>query len=163
MVTGFEYSHIKCTQVLCLSFLNTAASTSLYSGSNKTLWRAARMPIIVPQPFHPWLYMTESIYYTDTQQLLWYCACQSQASPSFPTQLEVMKVNIGLCSKFKWWQDGFIDKWLIVDPIFHLSLCPLTLSWTRFVRRCLQLKPQLSSSWLTVSTAGDSGSYCDLL
>lgn len=58
----------------------------------------------------------------------------------------VMKVNAAECSKFKRWQDGFIDKWLIADPIFHLSLCPLKRSWTGFVRRGLLLNPQLSLS-----------------
>lgn len=35
------------------------------------------LSIIVQRPLHPWLYMTEDIYYTDTQQLLRYCACHS--------------------------------------------------------------------------------------
>lgn len=74
---------------------------------------------------------------------------------SCPTRLRVMKVNISLCSKFKWWQDGIIDGWLIVDPIFHLSLRSLKLPRTRFVRRGLHISPQLSSSFPTISTAGE--------
>lgn len=105
--------------------------------------------------------MTEDIYYTDTQQLLWYCACHSLAWPSCPMQLGVTEVNIAWCSKFRWWQDEFVDEWLIVDPILHLSLCPLKLSQTRFVTRGLLLNPHLSSSSCAVSSrpADDSGPY----
>jgi len=36
----------------------------------RLLSNALQVPIIMLVPFHPWLYVTESIYYTDTQQLL---------------------------------------------------------------------------------------------
>lgn len=75
-------------------------------------------------------------------------------------QFRVTEVNIAWYSKFRWWQDEFIDEWLIVDPIFHLSLCPLKLSQTRFVTRGLLLNPQLSSSSFAISRpADDSDPY----